>query len=323
MQRHVFSPVRIQKCGLSKRSNLYVTAQTTCGYDRTVFGMGPWSAPSMKVNMLRTLKDFEKCAIGASDGDIGRVKDVYFDDHAWVVRYLIVETGSWLLSREVLISPISILKPDWSMHTLVAAITRDQVKNSPDIDTDKPVSGQHEAKYLGYYGYPGYWGGTGMWGDGMVPMAMYPGDGGIPGGAAGRQQAIEESIRAERERHRDDDQHLRSCTAVIGYHIHATDGEVGHVDGFLIDDETWAIRYLVVNTSNWWLGHRVLVAPQWVDSVNWTDQTVAIDVSREAVKTAPLYDPSAELNREREMALYTHYDRPPYWNTGSTLEHVT
>jgi hypothetical protein len=100
--------------------------------------------------MLRTLKDFENCAIGATDGDIGRVKGLYFDDHAWAIRYLIVDTGSWLSGRKVLISPISIHKPDWTANSLPAAITRDQVQSSPDIDTDKPVTRQHEVQYLGY-----------------------------------------------------------------------------------------------------------------------------------------------------------------------------
>ena len=270
--------------------------------------------------MLRSLQDLEKCAIGATDGDIGHTKDLYFDDHAWVVRYLIVDTGSWLSGRKVLISPISIHKPDWPAHRLPAAITRDQVKNSPDIDTDKPVSRQHEVQVLGYYGFPTYWGGAGMWGGAMVPMAMYPGYAALPGGAAEREQAIEESAKAERARHRDDDPHLRSCEAVVGYHLHATDGDLGHVEGFLIDDETWAIRYLVVNTSNWWLGHRVLIAPQWIGGVHWSDETVTVDLSREAVKAAPAYDPSAELDRQRESGLYTHYGRPPYWQAGSTLE---
>lgn len=270
--------------------------------------------------MLRTLEDFEKCSIGASDGDIGRVKDLYFDDRAWAVRYLIVDTGSWLSGRMVLISPISILKPDWPAHRLPAAITQDQVKNSPDIDTDKPVSRQHEAQYLGYYGYPNYWGGVGLWDAGMVPMAMVPGYAALPGAAAEREQAIEEGEKAERERHRDDDPHLRSCTALIGYRIHATDGEVGHVEGFLIDDETWAIRYLVVNTSNWWLGHKVLITPQWVGGVHWSDQTVVVDLDRAAVKTAPPYDPSAALDRPGETDLHTHYGRPPYSKAGSTLE---
>ena len=153
--------------------------------------------------MLRNLKDIEKCTLHATDGDIGQVKDLYFDDHAWVVRYLIVDTGSWLFDRKVLISPISIQKPDWPEHSLPAAITRDQVKNSPDVDTDKPVSRQHEAQYLGYYGYPTYWGGAGMWGGGMFPMEMYPGYAGLPGGAPEREQAIEEFAKEERAKHPD------------------------------------------------------------------------------------------------------------------------
>ena len=270
--------------------------------------------------MLRSLRDLEKCTIGATDGDIGQVKDLYFDDRAWAIRYLIVDTGSWLSGRKVLISPISIHKLDWPAHSLAASITRDQVEKSPDIDTDKPVSRQHEVQYLGYYGYPTYWDGAGMWGGGMVPLAMYPGYAGLPGGAAERQKAIEESANAERARHRDDDPHLRSCTTVMGYHILATDGEVGHVEGYLIDDETWAIRHLVVNTSNWWLGHKVLIAPQWIDGVQWSDQTVTVDLGREAVKSSPAYDLSAAPDRQRETGLYRHYGRPPYWEIGNPLE---
>jgi hypothetical protein len=225
-----------------------------------------------------------------------------------------------LSGRKVLISPIAMREPDWAKHILSAAITRDQVMNSPDIDTDKPVSRQHEVQYLGYYGYPSYWGGTGLWGGGMVPMAMYPGYAALPGGETWRVRAVEDSARADRERHRDDDPHLRSCAAVVGYHLHASDGEIGHVEGFLIDEETWAIRYLVVNTSNWWLGHQVIIAPQWVDSLHWSDRTVTVDMTREAVKSAPAYDPSPPLDRPSEASLYAHHGRPPYWTSASTLE---
>jgi sporulation protein YlmC with PRC-barrel domain len=274
--------------------------------------------------MLHSQKDIEKCIIGASDGDIGQVQDLYFDDQDWAVRYLIVATGSWLAERKVLISPISIHRPDWSAHRLPATITQEQVKNSPAIETDKPVSRQHEEQYFGYYGYPFYWGGAGMWGAGMDPMGLYPGYAARPGGAtlpagsAAREQAVEANASVERAKHRDDDPHLRSCMAVIGYHILATDGEVGHVEGFLIDDETWAIRYLVVNTSNWWIGHKVLIAPEWIGGVHWSDHTVTVDLSREAVKTALHYDAAADLDRQREAELYQHYDRPPYWQAAST-----
>ncbi|MBC7469263.1 MAG: PRC-barrel domain containing protein [Ramlibacter sp.] len=270
--------------------------------------------------MLRSLKALEKCTIGATDGDIGQVKDLYFDDHDWVVRYLIVDTGSWLSSRKVLISPISIHTPDWQTNRLPAAVARDQVKNSPEIDTDKPVSRQHELQYLDHYGYPNYWGGTGLWGAGMYPFAMVPGYAGLPVGVAERNLAIQESVQAERMRHRDDDPHLRSGEAVVGYHLHVTDGEVGHVEGFLVDDETWAIRYLVINTSNWWLGHQVLIAPQWISGIEWSDQSVTVDLSREAVKTAPVYEPSVALDRQRETSLYSHYGLTPYWTAPATPE---
>jgi hypothetical protein len=262
--------------------------------------------------MLRTLPDFEKCAIGASDGDIGRVKDLYFDDLSWVIRYLIVDTGSWLASRKVLISPIAIRKPEWSKHLLPVAITRSQVENSPDIDTNQPVGRQHESRYLGYYGYPNYWGGTGLWGAGMYPFAMASAAADMPMGVAALDGAVASGA-AQQEHHRKDDPHLRSCEEVVGYHIQAKDGEVGHVEGFLIDEATWAIRYLVVNTSNWWLGHKVLIAPLWISGVHWSDRTVTVDLSRVSVQAAPPYDPSAALDRQLEARLYTHHDRPPYW----------
>jgi|SRR5450830_423961 len=109
--------------------------------------------------MLRNTKDLDNFAIRATDGEIGNIKDMYFDDDAWVLRYFVVETGSWLSSRKVLISTVSVQQPDWHGKTLPVSITKSQVSSSPDID--KPVSRQNEEQYLGYYGYPYYWGGTG------------------------------------------------------------------------------------------------------------------------------------------------------------------
>ena len=111
--------------------------------------------------MLRSMKDLEDYAIRATDGTIGHVKDFHFDDKAWGIRYLVLDTGTWLSSRKVLISPIAIGHPDWAGKILPVSITKEQVKNSPDIDTDKPVSRHNEIRYRGYYGYPFYWGGPG------------------------------------------------------------------------------------------------------------------------------------------------------------------
>ncbi|MEO6623250.1 MAG: PRC-barrel domain-containing protein, partial [Burkholderiaceae bacterium] len=131
--------------------------------------------------MLRNLKELHDYAIGATDGEIGHVKDLYLDDHAWVVRYLVVETGGWLSGRKVLISPMAIGKPNWAGRSLPVSITKEQVKNSPGVDTDKPVTRQHELEYSGYYGYPYYWGGGGFWGGGMYPGLMLAGYGGFGG----------------------------------------------------------------------------------------------------------------------------------------------
>ena len=265
--------------------------------------------------MLRSMQDLEDYTIGATDGDIGEVKDFYFDDEAWVVRYFIVDTGAWLFSRKVLISPVSIQHPDWMSQRLLVALTREQVKNSPEIDTNKPVSRQHEMQYLGYYSYPYYWGRAGTWNNGM-----YPGGFGLLAGEGEEEHAREEHAEVERASHLGDDHHLRSCKAIIGYHIKATDGEVGHVESLLINEETWAIQYLVVNTSNWWLGHKVLIAPEWIDSVSWRDSTVSVDLERATVKTSPPYESSEQLNRQRESNLYKHYGRVGYWVIETVIE---
>jgi hypothetical protein len=205
--------------------------------------------------MLRTLSEFHDYEIGAADGVIGHVKDLYLDDRAWVVRYLVVETGGWLSSRKVLISPIAVGAADWPKRLLPVSITKEQVRNSPDFDSAKPVTRQHEIEYSGYYDYPYYWGGAGYWGAGMYPNMMLSGYGGV--GVARSVQEESRSARARAEAGRDEnaDPHLRSAAAVTGYDVHASDGDIGHVSGMLIDDATWAVRYLVVDTSNWWVGH--------------------------------------------------------------------
>lgn len=249
--------------------------------------------------MLRSVNDLRGHAIRATDGVIGRVDDFYFDDHDWAIRYLVVDTGTWLSGRTVLISPIAIGPPDWTASVIPVSLTKDQVEHSPDIDTRKPVSRQHEVEYFGYYGYPYYWGGAGLWG-----MGAYPGSPTTEG-------RIEEEFKAHRTpaTRAPDDRHLRSSNAVIGHHIEATDGAIGHVEDLLVDDRTWAIRYLIVDTHNWWGGQQVLVAPQWITDVSWSESTVSVDLTRQAVKDAPRYDSVVALGR-RHSARDTAAPRP-------------
>ena len=270
--------------------------------------------------MLRNIKDLDGLAVRATDGEVGEIKDMYFDDDAWVLRYFVVETGSWLSSRKVLISPASAQQPDWYGKALPVSITKSQVSNSPDIDTDKPLSRQNEELFLGYYGYPYYWGGSGLWGDGMYPYGEVPTYMSTGPGWAEQQREDEAALAAERLRHRTDDPHLRSCEAVDGYHVHAKDGVIGHVSGFLVDEASWAIRYLVASTSNWWMGHEVLIAPTWISCVSWPDKTVSVDLSRDAVKAAPPYDAKVLLDREWERKLHKHYGRTGYWTSVEALE---
>jgi hypothetical protein len=262
--------------------------------------------------MLRSIKELESYTVSATDGDVGGVKDCYFDDEAWVVRYLVVGTGEWLKSRRVLISPLAIGHSTWSGKTLPVSITREQVKNSPDIDADKPVSRQHEIGYFGYYGYPYYWGGSGLWGEAAYPGTMLTGIG--SDGIDGEYKNLHENAVSADGSYRPTDQHLRSCNAVSKYHVHASDGDLGHVEGLLVDEKTWSIRYMIVGTSNWWLGHSVLISPQWIDDVSWINEKVSIDLTRQAIKDAPVFDSTVQLNRDHELGIYKHYGRTGYWS---------
>jgi hypothetical protein len=256
--------------------------------------------------MLRSMKDMENYTIGATDGIIGQVRDFYFDDAAWVIRYWVVDPGDG--RRKVLISPISIGTPNWSEKILPVSLTRTQVAHSPDIDTDKPVSRQQEMGYLGYYGYGNYWGGGGLWGAGIYPDELQAGL--QQRGARTAKPTDAAGIPAQDQR---DDPHLRSGNAVMRYYVHASDGDLGHVEGFLVDDKTWAVRYLIVNTSNWWLGHTVLIAPQWIERVGWAECTVSVGLTRDAIEHSPPYDAAAPLDREQEAVIHTHYGRTGYW----------
>ncbi len=251
--------------------------------------------------MLTNATQLKNLSVQATDGEIGTVDEFYFDDETWAIRYLTVDTGGWLGGRRVLISPFSVVNTDWQARRLNVRLTKTQVEHSPDINTQQPVSRQHEAAYLGYYGYPNYWGGPYLWGP-----AFYPAGWDIP--ATPSTEAMAGRIQKESA-----DSHLRSSEAVTGYFIEATDGEIGHVDGFVVDDEAWAIRYIEVATRNWWPGKKVLVSPAWIERVSWLDSTVYAGLSREAIKNAPEYMESTPITREYENRLYVHYGRPPYW----------
>jgi hypothetical protein len=260
--------------------------------------------------MLRSLKDLERYKISATDGDIGSVANFLLDDQHWTVRYLVADTGGFFGGRRVLISPISLREADWSTRRLQVALTKEMVKQSPSIDADKPVSRQHEENYYRYYGYPYYWGNAGVWGAGAYPGLL----------AGGRWSD------ANGERAGDTDHvHLRSANEVRGYDIQGSDEAIGHVADFVLDDDTWQVRYLVVDTSKWWFGKKVLVAPHWARRISWSERKIHLDLSRQAIKDSPEWNANEPVNREYEARLYNYYGRPVYWGSADrpagTVEH--
>jgi hypothetical protein len=246
-------------------------------------------------NMLSTAKTLETYQLDNLDGKIGKIKEFYFDDRHWAIRYLVAETGNWLADRQVLISPYAVVAVVKSQHHIITHLTKKQIEASPSLDSNKPVSRQFENAYYDHYEWPVYWDGPYSWG----PYA-YP--------ERDRNQGENSAPDGKRW-----DPHLRSTFAVSGHHIEALDGEIGHIEDFIIDEETWAIRYLIVDTHNWWPGKKVLVSPQWVERVSWDERKAFVNLSREAIKHSPEYVGEQGLTRDYETKLHQHYQRQGYW----------
>jgi len=245
--------------------------------------------------MLSTARTLKGYTLHSRDGEIGKVKEFYFDDQHWAIRYLVADTGNWLSGRQVLISPYSLVAVNVKEKHVEINLTKKQIEDSPSLNSDKPVSRQFEESYYGYYGMPMYWGGPYMWG-------------------------VNPYIERDREKWREYtpgekawDPHLRSTNDVCGHNIQAADGEIGHVEDFIIDDETWAIRYLIIDTRNWWPGKKVIISTKWIEKVSWIESKVFVDVSRETIRQSPEYTEESLLTREYETMLHRHYKRQKYW----------
>jgi len=245
--------------------------------------------------MLIKAKLLNGYKLACLDGPIGKVKDFYFDDRHWTIRYLVADTGTWLAANQVLISPYALNRVVKEEKGITVNLTKAQIEKSPSLGSHNPISRQFEVDYHGYYGWPTYWSGTSEWGD--TPY-------------------IERDRNKWRKFNADakpGDHHLRSTHAVTGYHLQMLDGEIGHIEDFIVDDENWTIRYLVVATGNWWPGKKVLVSPQWIERVSWDESKVYANLSCQTVKESPEYSEAALLTRDYEVGLHHHYHRKGYW----------
>ena len=257
--------------------------------------------------MLLAASALKGYAIQATDGRMGWVDDTLFDDQTWKIRWMVIKTGSWLSERKVLIHPSAIQQADFASQVLTVALSKSQVEASPDLGQDEPVSRQMESLTFGYYGWNPHWGpnffpqGMVMAGTAGLPLSS-PYLGGADLREAERHEAIPEG----------GDPHLRSSASVTGYHIHATDGTVGHIENLLIDDAGWGIRYLVIDTKNWWPGQHVLLSPYAVQRIDWAEREIRVGVSRDVIKGSPPWDPASLIDRGYEQRLHTHYGWPGY-----------
>jgi hypothetical protein len=246
--------------------------------------------------MLRNVNEILNYVLLAKDGEIGRCKDFLYDDEKWTIRYMVADTHKWLPGRKVLISTAALGEADWCTNRFQVKLTRRQIEDSPPLDDDAPVSRRYEIIFNEYYRTSPYWAGASEWATQPTPAML----------RAEVDQLATEFEGLEKN-------HLRSIKEVTGYHIQATDSGIGHVETFMVDDEKWALRYVVVNTRNWLPGRMVLVSPQWITVVNWGEKKLQVDLTTESVKESPEYETLGTIDRKYECALHEHYGRRGYW----------
>ncbi|WP_029918009.1 PRC-barrel domain-containing protein [Pelobacter seleniigenes] len=235
---------------------------------------------------LRKLSDLTGYNFQASDGDIGRLEEVYFDDQRWQVRYLVVRTGSWLLGRQVLLLPAAVVGIDDKNHSIQVDLTQQQIKDAPPVDSEEPVSRYYQQQYHSYYDWEPYWTTDPLF---QANPLILP---------------LNQSETTEPE-----NPHLRTSDEVSGYNLEAEGGSVGHVEDLILDDQTWTVRFLEIDTRNWLPGRHVLISPAWVEKIDWSKQRVQVKLSHQLVKSAPEYDSSQLVSREYQLALYKHYGK--------------
>jgi sporulation protein YlmC with PRC-barrel domain len=256
--------------------------------------------------MLSIGLTLEGYAIEATDGTLGAVSDILFDDKTWMVRWIVVDTGPWLTGRKVLIHPSSLGRPDHDRRELPVALTKAQVKDSPDIATDDAVSRHMQNRIYGYYGWDPLWAGAGYLGATSGGFGLpFP-----PSAYDGETATLSKADLESNEQEGDPD--LRSITAVSGYHVLATDGAIGHVENILIDDTTWRVRYIAVDTKNWLPGRHVLILPDSVAAISWLDRSVQVDLSRDKIMGSPVWTPDDIGQAAYRQRLHDYYGWPSY-----------
>jgi uncharacterized protein YrrD len=227
-------------------------------------------------HMLRSIKQLYEDKLGASDGEIGEVADFYFDEQQWVVRYVVAGTGAWLAGRLVLLSPHAFDNFHQSGHRLIVNLTRQQLANGPSIEPHKPVTRQFEEEYNRYYGWPFYWDDSGI----------VRGMGGFPASLQARSIPNDQTPRSCRSGHGDNPR-LRSTKALAGCHIQSSGGTIGRLTDFLIDDKSWTIRHLLIETGHWFSRNEIAISPKQIDHISHDKSGIFVAPTKEAIFETP------------------------------------
>jgi len=225
--------------------------------------------------MLHLAHKVKGTTVRARDGEVGTLEDFIFEQSRWAVRYLVVDTGSWLGGRKVLLSPMAV-QGRWDRSGIALSVHRARVERSPDLKL-AGLERPGETALLEYYGQPVYWEGANIWGMFDTPSALL----------SAREEPM---LRRGNATGNAIAEPLRSTEEIKGYHIQASDGEIGHVDDFLIGEDSWRIRYLLVDTSNWIGGKSVLVGTDIVETVDRERGVLRVSDSREDIRLSPAYE---------------------------------
>ncbi|MFP4522021.1 MAG: PRC-barrel domain-containing protein [Fibrobacterota bacterium] len=248
--------------------------------------------------MLRLIKEITGYHIRGINGDIGKVKDLIFDERNTAIRYLVADVGKFILEKDVLISTVSLNEPEWSSKTVPVNLNTEQIREAPGIDSHQTVSRQHEIEIHEVYGWPIYWAVPGADDEFYARQGLNP-------------EVVVKDEKAEEAEQKET--FLRSFNEITGYSVKSGDEAVGEVKDMVMDDITWKIRYFVIEAGKFLNKRDFIVSPDWIDSYDWGESSVSVNVDSEKIKECPEFNPSEPINRKYEKILYDYYGRPKYW----------
>lgn len=253
--------------------------------------------------MLRRANEIIGYTIEATDGSAGSLDDLYFDDREWTVRLLVVETGGWLTRDRVVLAPDRKITPNASRGAIEFPLTKESIENAPNPGAESPMDEEEQTELFAYYAWPPYWG------QGLSMSRPAPLAGTLPVNAIEKKTAelrgegVEDEVQP----------HLRSAREMVGFDIAAADGEIGHAEDLLIEDESWTIRYLAIDTRNWMPGRKVLIHPDWIERPDWPAKKIRVKLTREQVENSPPLTKADTIERDYEQKIFDYYGYPGYW----------